>query len=151
MALYLVQHGISRPKGEDSDPGLSEQGRADTERIAEVAKGYGVPVAVIRHSGKQRALETAEIFARFLLPEEGVGRVDGIKPMDDVVRFAGSVDVAENAMIVGHLPFMEKFVSQLVTGDPDNRVFRFQNSGIVCLDRDDTGWFIRWALMPHIG
>ncbi|MBI9088687.1 MAG: phosphohistidine phosphatase SixA [Desulfobacterium sp.] len=151
MALYLVQHGKSRPKQEDSNQGLSDQGRADTERIAQVAKGYGVPVAMIQHSGKERARKTAEIFADFLAPRQGVVQVDGIKPMDDVERFAGSVDPAENAMVIGHLPFMEKLVGFLVAGDLDNRVFRFQNSGIVCLDRDDTGWFISWTLMPNIG
>ena len=151
MALYLVQHGKSRPKQEDPHQGLSDQGRADTERIAQVAKGYGVPVAMIQHSGKERARETAEIFAGFLAPEQGVVQVDGIKPMDDVERFAGSVDPAENAMVVGHLPFMEKLVGLLVAGALDNRVFRFQNSGIVCLDKDETGWFISWTLMPNIG
>ena len=151
MALYFVQHGKSRPKQEDPNQGLSDQGRADTERIAQVAKGYQVPVAMIQHSGKERARGTAEIFAEFLAPELGVVQVDGIKPMDDVERFAGSLDPAENIMVVGHMPFMEKLVGLLVAGSPENRVFRFQNSGIVCLDRDETGWFISWTLMPNIG
>ena len=42
MALYLVQHGISRPKIEDPDPGLTDEGLAEVRRIAEVAAGYGV-------------------------------------------------------------------------------------------------------------
>jgi phosphohistidine phosphatase len=151
MALYLVQHGKSRPKQADPNQGLSDQGRSDTERIAQVAKGYKVPVAMIQHSGKERARETAGIFAGFLAPEQGVFQVDGIKPMDDVQQFAGSVDGTENAMVIGHLPFMEKLVGALVTGSPDNRVLRFQNSGIVCLDRDQEGWYIRWTLMPTIG
>ena len=60
MALYLVQHGKSLSREAGPDPGLSEEGIAETERIAGVAEGYGVRVAVIRHSAKARARETAE-------------------------------------------------------------------------------------------
>ena len=57
-----------------------------------------------------------------------------------------------NLMLVGHLPFMERLTSHLITGSSENLVFKFQNGGIVCLDQDpgtDT-WFIKWALMPNI-
>jgi len=27
---------------------------------------------------------------------------------------------------------------------------KFQGGGIVCLDHDETGWFIRWTLTPQI-
>jgi phosphohistidine phosphatase len=54
-------------------------------------------------------------------------------------------------MLVGHLPFMEKMAGHLTAGNADNPVFRFQNGGIVCLDRDsDKGWTIRWALLPSL-
>ena len=52
MTLYLVQHGKSLPKDIDPDRGLSEEGITETERIAGVAKGYGVAVSLIRHSSK---------------------------------------------------------------------------------------------------
>jgi phosphohistidine phosphatase len=56
-------------------------------------------------------------------------------------------------MLVGHLPFMERLTSFLITGSIDKPVFKFQNSGIVCLDKDPEpqAWVIRWALMPKIG
>jgi len=56
-------------------------------------------------------------------------------------------------MLVGHLPFIERLTSYLITGSTDIPVFRFQNGGIVCMDTDPDSrfWFIRWALMPRIG
>ena len=41
----------------------------------------------------------------------------------------------------------------VVTGSADKPVFKFQNSGIVCLHKDpNTGsWVIVWTLMPKIG
>lgn len=152
MALYLVQHGQSLPKDIDPDQGLSEAGVAETERIAGVAKGYHVNVSQIMHSVKTRAGKTAEIFASALQPAEGAKEVQGLKPMDDVAAFAASLDPESNTMLVGHLPFMERMAAYLVTGSIDNPVFKFQNSGIVCLDKDPASdsWVIVWALMPNI-
>ena len=63
MALFLVQHGKSLPKDKDPKKGLSKEGTAETERIAEVARGYQIPVSRIVHSGKTRARQSAEILA----------------------------------------------------------------------------------------
>lgn len=155
MAIYLVQHGKAEPKGADGDPGLNPEGRADVARIASVAAGYGVNVSEIRHSGKKRALETAEIMAEWLKPAGGLKAVAGLAPLDDVGTLARQVDEAslEGVMFVGHLPFMERLTSFLITGGQDRTVMKFQNGGIVCLDREPEGrtWFIKWTLMPKIG
>ncbi len=152
MALYLVQHGRSLPKDIDPDQGLSDEGVAETQRIAEVAANYGVTVSHIKHSVKTRAHKTAEIFASALNPAKVISEVGGLKPLDDVIAFAASIDPDENTMLVGHLPFMQRMASYLVTGSTDKPVFKFQNSGIVCLSKDpDIGsWVIIWTLMPHI-
>ena len=153
MALYLVQHGQSLPKDVDPDQGLSEKGVAETERIAEVAKNYHINVGKILHSVKTRARKTADILASALNPTDSVKEVEGLKPMDDVADFAASLNPDTNTLLVGHLPFMERMTAYLVTGSIDKPVFKFQNSGIVCLDKDpETGsWVIVWTLMPNIG
>jgi len=153
MALYLVQHGKSLSKEVDPQQGISEEGRADVDRIAAVARNYGIRVAEISHSGKQRALQTAEIFASaFDIPEKVTTR-SGLKPLDDVVAFAATLNTRDDLMLVGHLPFMEKMTSHLITGDANKTVFKFQNGGIVCLEQsiDDRSWYIKWTLMPTIG
>lgn len=153
MALYLVQHGQSLPKDVDPDQGLSDQGISETKRIAEVARDYRVNVLKIKQSGKKRARQTAEIFAAALNPAGGVEEVSGLKPLDDVSDFAASLDAAANHMLVGHLPFMERMASYLVTGSAEKPIFKFQNSGILCLEKvpDSGSWIIIWTLMPKIG
>jgi phosphohistidine phosphatase len=153
MSLFLVQHGKSLPKDVDPDQGLSDEGVAETERIASTAANYKVAINQIKHSGKTRAAKTAEIFASALKPSSGVEKVVGLKPMDDVKAFATSLDPDTNIMLVGHLPFMERMTAYLVTGSTDSIVFKFQNSGIVCLDKnpESESWMIIWALMPNIG
>jgi phosphohistidine phosphatase len=153
MALYLVQHGQSLPKDVDPDQGLSEKGVAETERIADVAKNYEIKVGQILHSVKTRARKTADILASALNPTGGVKEIEGLKPMEDVAAFAASLNPDTNTLLVGHLPFMERMTAYLVTGSIDKPVFKFQNSGIVCLDQDpdSESWIIIWTLMPKIG
>jgi phosphohistidine phosphatase len=153
MALYLIQHGKSLPKDQDPDQGLSPEGIAETQRMADLAKDYGVAVSQIRHSVKTRARQTAEIFARALSPAQGIQEVSGIKPLDDVAAYAVNIDPIENIMLVGHLPFMERMAAFLITGSIDKPVIKFQNSGIVCLDKEPEAqeWVMLWSLMPKIG
>ena len=153
MALFLVQHGYSLPKDKDPKKGLSPEGIAETKRIAEVAKAYQVLVSGITHSGKTRARQTAEIFETILKPEQGIQESSGLNPIDDVGAFAEKIEFTANRMLVGHLPFMERMTSFLITGSMERPVFKFQNSGIVCLDKDPATqfWMIKWTLMPNIG
>lgn len=152
MALYLVQHGKSLPKEVSPEQGLSEEGIAEVERIAQAAKEYGIRVRHIRHSTKARARQTAAVFQEALDPPEPMAVMEGLKPMDDVAAVARRIPEDPDIMLVGHLPFMERMASYLMTGSIEKKVIKFQNGGIVCLDREtETGdWFIKWALMPNI-
>lgn len=152
MSLYLVQHGKSLSKQDDPEKGLSPVGTAETERIAAVAAGYGVPVARIVHSGKKRARQTAELYAAAVKPEGGTVQAQGIGPLDDVAGIGRELSPQSNVMVVGHLPFLSRLTAWLITGSTDKTIFQFQNSGIVCLDQeaDTGGWIIKWALMPMV-
>ncbi len=152
MALFLVQHGKSLSKDIDPEQDLSKEGILEVERIANTAKRNGIRVSRIEHSEKKRAQRTAEIFASALNPRDGVQERSGLKPLDDVTAIADQISSKDNLMLVGHLPFMERLTSYLITGSTDKPVFKFQNGGILCMDQDvDTHtWFIKWALMPYI-
>ncbi len=152
MALFLAQHGKSLSKDIDPEQGLSEEGIMEVERIAQVAKGYKAPVALIKHSVKKRAQQTAEIFAEALVPDNGIEEMAGLKPMDDFKAIAEGLDHRENLMLVGHLPFMQRLTGLLTAGNPDLTVMKFQNGGLICLDKDPDAdlWFIKWTLMPNI-
>ena len=152
MALYLVQHGKNLTKEIDPDQSLSEEGTREVERIGDTAQSYNVLVGRIRHSGKKRAQQTAEIFAQKLGVTD-VAEADGLKALDDPAEFAKTLNNGENLMLVGHLPFMERMASYLTTGSTQYTVFKFQNGGIVCVDKlpESDYWAVMWALMPRIG
>jgi phosphohistidine phosphatase len=152
MAIYLSQHGKSASKDVDPQRGLTREGSTEVARVAEILAKAGVSVAVIRHSGKARAAQTADIFAGLLLPKEGVESRTGIDPLDNVELFAVELPTERDEMYVGHLPFMERIVSYLITGDAQGRVVAFQNGGVVRLDWDAEAkrWVIGWTVFPNL-
>ena len=150
MTLYLVQHGLCLDKEVDPDRSLSQEGRATIIQIAETAANAGITVSTIYHSGKLRALQTAELFSEHL-NEAQVKPVSGLSPLDSAKGFASHFQFTDKAMIVGYLPFMERLTSYLIIGNQEPTVVKFQNAGIVCLDQDKTDhWYLKWTIMPVI-
>lgn len=152
MSLYLVQHGKSLPEEIDPDRPLSDEGLTTVSRIARKAAEYNIPVSQIIHSGKTRARQTAEIISAHIKPESGIRSSSGLNPNDDVTSLAAQISGSENVMLVGHLPFMERLVSYLITGTTEKTVVTFQNGGIVCLDQEPGkgSWYVKWTLMPEM-
>jgi phosphohistidine phosphatase len=151
MNLYLIQHGEAKPKAEDPTCPLSDRGVALVRRIAVWSAQAQLPVDQIRHSGKKRADQTAELFAEQLKPARGVVAISGIAPMDVVLPIANALDLEEQTiMIVGHLPFLSRLASQLLVGDQDKYLIRFRNAGVVCLSRDEGKWLISWIVVPQL-
>lgn len=150
MTLYLVQHGLCLDKKIDLDRSLSDEGRAKIIQVAETAANAGIQLSTIYHSGKLRALQTAGVFYEHL-KTTNLDTVSGLSPLDSVKDFADQFKFPDKTMIVGHLPFMERLTSYLITGNQDPIVVKFQNAGIVCLDQDKTDhWHLKWTIMPVI-
>ena len=152
MPLYLVRHGEAYSEAADPDRSLTEAGKATVDGMAQLATAFKIPVSQISHSGKTRARQTADIFSNYLKPSAGVTEIKAINPYDNVIIIAPELDPALNTMLVGHLPFMERLVSYLITGSPDKSIIKFQTGGIVCLDQiaKNESWHIKWALMPKM-
>jgi phosphohistidine phosphatase len=151
MKIYLVEHARAKPKEEDPERHITEEGRADTVKVAGLAELMGLEISKILHSGKTRAKETAETIAYALRPPGGIEVIEGLNPMDDVKLIAQEiVDSQETLMLVGHLPFMQRLASYLVAGNPDEPIIKFQYSTIVCLTHDEEHWWVDWVLKPEM-
>ena len=152
MRLYLVQHGEAKPKDVDPERRLTEKGRRDAEKVAAFLRPLGLAVTAVRHSGKPRARETAEILAGALDAKGGVVERAGLAPNDPVAPVAEEINsAAEDTMIVGHLPFLGKLASALVAGEESTGVLAFRNGGVVCMVRTDEGaWAVLWAVTPDV-
>ena len=151
MKLYLMQHGKSMSKEENPERPLTEQGKDDVGRVSQWMSQAGIEVAEIWHSAKLRAEESANIAARFLQAQGRVKAVEGLQPNDDVRPIADALrEHATAVMLVGHLPFLSRLSSFLITGDSDLPILQFEMGGIVCLTRQDEKWTLTWMAIPEM-
>jgi phosphohistidine phosphatase len=152
MRLYVVQHGEAVPKQQDPDRPLSEKGIADIECLADFLKGNDTGVHRIHHSGKTRALQTAETLARGIKLAGDIEECNLLNPSDPPAPFIQqTMERGEDILVVGHLPFVSRLVSALILGDEGRAVVDFQHGCAVCLETDvDGDWKVAWMIRPEL-
>ncbi len=151
MKLYLVQHGEACEKEVDPDRPLTDKGRADVERLAAFLKKAGIRVERVIHSGKLRAVQTAECLASTVAPGVEPEASGIINPNDNPGAFDWQSDSWDrDTLVVGHLPFMARLVSHLVTGDENGLITAYQPGSIVCLEHRDGIWLVNWMIRPEL-
>ena len=150
MEVYLVQHGEALPKDTDPSRPLTDEGRAELRRMAALL-GRNINVERLVHSGKERARQTAEILMTMpgcaAPPEES----HDLAPNDPVEPWAARLaDSDESTMLVGHLPFMGRLASLMLTGEATMEAVRFTPGTILGMSRTDAGWRLEVMVRPDM-
>ena len=148
MLLYLARHGDAKREDEDPRRPLSEKGAAEVKRMAAFLKPLSISLGAVWHSGKARAMETAEILASALTVKDGVVKQRGLSPLDPVEPIRQDLmRRQEDLMIVGHLPFLANLASALLAGPEGSVLIAFEQSAILCLERSgEENWTVRWMV-----
>jgi phosphohistidine phosphatase len=150
MKLYLVQHGKAVSEEADRQRPLTDEGRREVERVAAFVKRLDLSVDYLWHSGKKRAAQTAGILAGVVKVRKGSGAHKGLAPNDDVAAMKEELAASGDILIVGHLPFLSKLASLLLTSNEEAGAVAFKNGGIVCLSlSDQKQWLLEWAVTPE--
>ncbi|MBF0274274.1 MAG: phosphohistidine phosphatase SixA [Nitrospinae bacterium] len=151
MELFLMRHGEAKDGHDDTNRPLSETGRIHVKNVALSAQMRGINPPEIFHSSKLRAKETAELFAKTLQADIVPQEATGLKPNDDIRDWIQEVEKRESPlMLVGHLPYMELFVSMLLTGYPNKRVVDFFPATLACLQKKpDYSWELTSIIRPE--
>jgi len=144
VILYLVHHGEA--VGPELDPRrpLSDGGRAHVEQLAAEAARRGAKPAVVWHSGKLRAKQTAEAFWRACNALAAFSATRDLQPADPPEwmrdRLRGET---RDVLIAGHFPHLPGLLALLVN-DPSQT---FPPHGMVALSSEDEGerWKIEWT------
>jgi phosphohistidine phosphatase len=152
MKLYLVQHAKAAPKQVDPQRSLTEDGRRDMQKVTAFIKPLNLSVNFLWHSGKKRAVQTAEALAEVIEIKQAEIARDGLAPNDDVTVLRDELASArQDVMIVGHLPFLSKLASLLLAGSESTEAVAFKQGGIVCLSCSETNqWQIDWMVTPEL-
>jgi len=151
MLIYLVRHGEALSEQENPERPLSTMGKRNIQRLAvHLAQNVKMLPGYIYHSPKARAVQTAGLLAQALPnPPEPV-QADGLMPMDDPGLWAEQLASADrDIMLVGHMPYMSRLVSLLLTWDAGKEIADFTPGTIVCIERTGS-CRIKWMLSPRI-
>lgn len=152
--VVLLRHGDAMSGEENPQRPLTAAGREQVDKVAGLVAALSLELDEVRHSGKQRARETAEIFAvRVGLRPDRILEVSGLKPKDDVECVAEEIEGGGMSVaLVGHLPFMGLLASRLLSGRAGRLQIRFGDAGCMVLSRMEGGWrleeFINHDLVP---
>jgi phosphohistidine phosphatase len=151
MFLYLVQHAQALPEDVDPSRSLSEKGIEDVKKVAGFISRLDIKPQKIFHSGKMRALQTAQIIAEHLKIEDTISQTDGLAPMDDPeIWFKRLKNIQEDTMLVGHLPHLGKLCGLLLCGSDERTPVAFKMGGIVCLKSSGGVWAVEWMIIPEV-
>jgi|SRR5208283_1869916 len=152
MFLYLVRHGEAKTELEDPARPLSEKGYQDVKKIGSYAARLNIEVDSIFCSNKLRAMQTAEVLSKTMGLSTSISQTEGLAPLDDPTILAERLkDSANDIMLVGHLPHLQKLASLLLCGSGDKALISLSAPAIVCLEMDNSGmWLIRWLLTPEV-
>ena len=148
MMLILVHHGEAVDPLVDVRRPLSPHGQEAVIRLAGEAAARGVSPAVVWHSGKLRARQTAEAFWRACNALATFSATRGLQPDDPPAwlrdRLRGETS---DILIAGHYPHLPRLLSLLLTGR-DDASLAFPLHGVVALRSDDQGetWIEEWRL-----
>lgn len=150
MHLYLVQHGDALPKDLDPARPLSDKGQADIGRLAHWLGQRGVKVAEIVHSGKMRAVQTAELLASVAESCDRIREGSGLGPNDSPQAFLEALrDRQGDILVAGHMPFVARAVSVALTGEPDRPIVEFVPGSIAGLVQHDArAWRLFFFARP---
>lgn len=146
--ILLAQHGKSYAETEDPERKLTPEGITETERVAKYLATIGIKPKEIIHSGKTRARQTAEIFAKHL--NSPIRQGENLNPNDDPTPWAQKLNTLDNIMIIGHLPHLSRLTALLLTGDLNREVVKFRYSAVLALTREQDRWVIAWYITPDI-
>ena len=149
MHLYLVHHGDA--VGPDVDPQrpLSAVGRAAVDFLAAKTAAQGARPAVVWHSGKLRARQTAEAFWRACNALAELSATRDLQP-DDPPHWISDRLRGErrDILIAGHFPHLPRLLG-LLLGNPVGSAADFPLHGVVALLTEDDGktWREDWRIL----
>ena len=69
--------------------------------------------------------------------------------MDDFISVI--TDWQTDTMVVGHLPFMDRLVADLLRNDADMQSVVYQPGSVACLEKIEDGhWSLVWMVRPEL-
>jgi phosphohistidine phosphatase len=159
MNIYILRHGLAEEPGsadypDDADRPLTSDGARKLWKIADGMKALGLKFNLILSSPFARARQTAEIVAQAFNVREKLEFSDTLKPDGDqsaLIEVLSHRNQVDNALLVGHEPYLSSLISMLISGDGRASVV-MKKAGLCKISADSLKSgrcaSLRWLLTP---
>ena len=152
MHLYLVRHAHAVDGADDAERPLSTKGLAQIRDVARLLRtAEAVDAQEIWHSPLLRAQDTAVRLTKALALNAELVCINGLRPSDEPEIAARRLrNAGKPVMLVGHEPHLSALATLLVLGREGPPRFVFKKCAVLRLDRELTGWSVRWLISPEL-
>ncbi len=161
MNLYILRHGIAVEMGtpgvgKDSERELTPEGKRKVRGIAAAMKALDLSFDLILTSPYVRAEQTATIVAEALEVKDRLELSDTLTPGGNMRDLIGEINrlrpTPEEALVVGHEPYLSELISLLLTGGTDGASVVMKKGGLCKLAIEKLRYgrcaTLEWLLTP---
>ena len=122
MKLWIARHGEAEAAGSDDLRALTRRGSEAISELARAAAERGWRPAIIRHSGKKRAMETARILQKHIGGTLEADPLELLLPDSDPQALLEWIDQqSQDVLLVSHLPLVAGIAEALEADLPGGR------------------------------
>jgi phosphohistidine phosphatase len=155
VKIFVVRHAIAeeredfhkgKMKSDDLRP-LTEKGKKEFRKFSKTIHSCYPDVELFFVSPLTRALQTADILKKRYKKKFSV--IDQLRPEEkpeNLLKFL-KVQKKENIMIVGHEPFLSRFVGTCTTGEPES-IVKLKKGGLCVLEENKNHFVIKTLINP---
>ena len=138
MKLWIARHGEADAAGSDDLRALTRHGREAIGELARAAAARGWRPAIIRHSGKKRAVETARILQKHTGGALTMEPLELLLPDSDPDALLAWIEKqSQDLLLVSHLPLVAGIAEVLEVDLPGGR---FAPGTILAFERKNGRW-----------
>jgi phosphohistidine phosphatase len=124
MNIYILRHGIAEEVSatqKDFDRALTDEGQRKVRQIAKAMQALELSFDLIVSSPLVRARETAAIVARAFAAENRLQLSETLAPRGSTRQLVELLHRLappwEDVLLVGHEPYLSRWISLMVSGD----------------------------------
>jgi phosphohistidine phosphatase len=152
VKIYVIRHAHAIDGDNDDVRPLSKKGREQNRRVGSFFRRNGLlDTREFWHSPLVRARDTAKELAARLKGRIKLAEVTGLRPEDNPAIMAKRLDkVRRPVAVVGHEPHLSALASLLVTGRARPARFNLRKGAVLCLERVEKRWTVRWLVEPDL-
>ncbi|MCK5706341.1 MAG: phosphohistidine phosphatase SixA [Candidatus Aureabacteria bacterium] len=153
MKLYIIRHGDAVSKSTDLLRPLSEVGKVQSKKIGAFLNRLKIAPAIMMHSTKTRAEQTANIISEKIGYYGPVNVREELSPDYPIDIIAKEIlESNEDTVIIGHLPFLSYLTSYLLSKKDGTSFCDFNEATVICLEKNNSNkkFYLVYSVSPDL-